>query len=163
MDDKSTIKDEIRNIVYDGSILERYKSIVDNEETVDGAKQTDTLSEEVRKIKESPLDIRNKWVTESSKYEGVKVSELSLKEEPVTTVLRHAYCPNCGEEIQTKEFPKVLPSPNQRRLQKKVHYRCPNCGEEMWLDRMYPCFVKVNSSNEEVTGYNFGNEITLWS
>lgn len=168
MDNNRTVLEDYKNIVDSRSILERYRDIVDNEEadaqkTVSDDQGNFGVSEEVRRIKESPLDIRNQWIMEASKYNGIDESELSVMDEPVTTALRHAYCPDCGTEIHTKDFPRTLPAASNKLLQKKVHYTCPKCGKEMWLDRMYPCFVKLNSANKEVTGYNFGNEITLWS
>ena len=143
------------------SILEKYKRQleIDKENENMLFPENSNLNENEKEAYEVELKrLRN----DSSEYDKqirktmtlLKESELEqsnrLVDEQITNiVVKHVYCPECGEELISNAPPMFNPFTFERIC---LH-ECKKCGKRYNLEYAYPRFVLLNASNEEIKAY----------
>lgn len=107
-----------------------------NENTIkkiDLEKIVEARKKEIRKLNECEIESKN----------------LIKSEEVAKTIVKHAYCENCNEELISSAPPMFNPF----TLERICRHVCSKCGIEYNLEYAYPRLVFLNSKNEEIKAY----------
>lgn len=147
------------------SILERYKQQLEEDRknendnfsedfdiVVDNEYKTE-YQKELHKQRQEILD-NEKQLSERSNNNLIRLHENDenvkfIKEEDVDhIVIKHFYCPECGEELISKAPPMFNPFTFERIC---LH-EC-KCGKRYNLDYAYPRFALINKDGKEINAY----------
>lgn len=71
-----------------------------------------------------------------------------VKEEVDKIVVKHFYCPECGEELISNAPPMFNPF----TMERICFHEC-KCGKKYNLDYAYPRFILYNKEGEEIKAY----------
>ena len=147
MDRKKEIEEIKGHLMDSTNILDRYRHMMAESPTVNSLEgaEAEVLSE-AEKILNSPLDMANAYIARNAEFSETPEGGLNVRHEKVTTFVRRAYCPDCGEEIVTVE-PILFDWAIKTNV---VKHRCVKCGKAMRLHHEYPRIVYLNDSGEEI-------------
>ena len=106
---------------------------------------------EVDKLRGNTDELENVYHRFHETYRKLSDKEISqtCKNEVVKTIIRHAYCPECGREIISKLPVMYNPYTNE----KIARYDC-ECGAKFNMEHSYPRIVFVNAVGEEINAFN---------
>lgn len=144
-------------------ILDRYREEVEKDEArddknfIENSLLTEAQREEYEKtlneLRNNTSDIRNAYEEKKRQmlhYTEDEFDEMGkMKDENVRVVVRHVYCPKCGEELISKAPPLFNPF----TFEKICKHECTKCGTVFNLDHAYPRNVFVNEENKEVKAF----------
>lgn len=144
-----------------GSILDKYKEqlrIDEENQNLDfptgsplNEGQRSAYEEEVQRLRNDGKNYEKqmtKTLTRLSEYE-LEETNFITNEQITNVVVKHVYCPECGEELISKAPPMFNPFTYERIC---LH-ECSKCGKKYNLDYAYPRFVLYNSENKEIKAY----------
>ncbi len=146
------------------SILDRYRKQVEEDKANENYELPDgfdiNVDENYKEQYKQELDKqRGDIFANEQQYEAqlkkslVRISEEeganSIKEEEVDRIIvKHFYCPECGEELVSKAPPMFNPF----TMERICLHEC-KCGKRYNLDYAYPRFVMYNKEGEEIKAY----------
>lgn len=137
-------------------ILSEYKKQLEKDklvEELEDSKLSDDVRKRIEEIRNDPNSIENQYKRFHEVYTKYTESELEslklIKEEEVKPIIKRAYCPECGKEIEFK-FPIMINPYTNERIGR---YDCP-CGNKLNLEYSYPRIVFINKDGEEITVQN---------
>ena len=106
---------------------------------------------EVDKLRGNTDDLENVYNRFHETYRKLSDEEINTRceDEEVKTIIRHAFCPNCGREIVSK-LPVMF---NPYTGEKIARYDC-DCGAKFNMEHSFPRIVYVNSQGKEITAFN---------
>lgn len=107
------------------------------------------LSEKIKEMGGSLIhssDIKIGHIQGEKKISNIDVSDLITSEEEVHTIIEHAFCPNCGEELKTEEMPVYQ---NASAFGYIYQIEC-RCGYKKNINSKLPRIKYINNKNEQI-------------
>lgn len=135
--------------------LDKQQENYDLPEGVSESQFTEEMKEayrkEVDKLRGNTDELENVYNRFHETYRKLSDKEINqtCKNEDVKTIIRHAYCPECGREIISK-LPVMY---NPYTSEKIARYDC-ECGAKFNMEHSYPRIVFVNAVGEEINAFN---------
>lgn len=106
---------------------------------------------EVDKLRGNADDLEqvyNRFHDTYRKFSDEEVNQ-RCKDEEVKTIIRRAFCPECGREIISK-LPVMF---NPYTGEKIARYDC-ECGAKFNMEHSYPRIVYINNDGVEINAFN---------